>query len=282
MPDWLPIGMVPEVHNFLSQTPPPLPASFLTQHQPSSPPPLQSPHSKNSSSTPQQKITLRLLSNHKKTWWVLASGVSVAVLAAIFFFLKSNTSNANPNVSAPTSQSPYQPTQNSFSSDISGQDASSAAARLEATAELARREAAQKEAQKQAALERREAKREWHRQHFLEYVAASIPAGYSIGLMGGISNGHVLFVNNSGYRLSSAVAAIAYIKPSGEVHETRYVTFGEIGPHSSAMYVIPNSNRGVRVSATIYRVDVPGLNYSYDKQGAEDAETAKSDYLVNH
>ena len=122
-------------------------------------------------------------------------------------------------------------------------------------------------AQQQAAAEelRKEKQRLWNREHFMEYVQADVLPGYRVVGFGGISDGHVQFTNNSGYRVRDVVMAVAYIKSDGGVHKVEYATIDEVPAHEARVIAVPNSERGTSLRCFVQRLRAPGLEFQYQR-----------------
>jgi hypothetical protein len=138
-----------------------------------------------------------------------------------------------------------------------GGDAADPAAAIALAEEKAR------QAEEALAAERREQQRAWNRAHFMDYVSATVLPGYEVGTFGGISGGYVQFSNNSGYRLQSVLVAVQYIKASGDVYKTEYVTIDHLAAHQSVTRAVPDCGRGVRLACAVYQLAAPGLEYTY-------------------
>jgi len=119
-------------------------------------------------------------------------------------------------------------------------------------------------AEERAEQQRREARRRWHREHFMEYVQADVLPGYRVVGFGGIADGHVQFLNKSGYRVRDAVIAVQYIKSNGGVYKTEYLTLDEIGAHESRVLEIPESGRGTSLFCFVQSLQAPGLSFHYN------------------
>jgi hypothetical protein len=121
-----------------------------------------------------------------------------------------------------------------------------------------------RQAQEALAAERREQQRVWNREHFMQYVNATVLPGYEVGTFGGISGGYIQFSNNSGYRLQNVLVAVQYIKASGDVYKTEYVSIDHLSAHQMTTQAVPDCGRGVSLSCHVYQLAAPGLDYSFD------------------
>lgn len=273
MTDWQPASTVASVSALLPKLPPPLPGTLpppakngTTRSNISPAPALRATASANKFSSPAVATATR-------KWWALGGGAVVIITLLVTGFIYKSESNA----------AELRATQELQSAAVSQQATEAQqSAEVQQAVEAQQSAEAQRatEAQQAAEAEQRAAKRAWHREHFLEYVAVDVLPNYSVGTFGGISNGYFQFTNNSGYRLRNVVVAINYIKSDGGLYTTNYLTIDELAPHTPTTQAIPDSQRGIRVYGDIDHLEAPGLEYVYDAQLAEDAAMSKADHLV--
>jgi hypothetical protein len=255
MSDWLPATAVPEVQALLPKLPPALPTTRPALPKapppvPSSPSPIAPPLTRTSPRVA-NKLTQRGIGiQAKRKGFLLGGGTVVVLLVLLAFRFSQSSASAATGASALASE-----VGTSGSSDPATNDPAAAIALAEEQA---------RQAQVALAAERRERQRAWNREHFMNYVRATVLPGYEVGTFGGISGGYIQFSNNSGYRLQNVVIAVQYIKASGDVYKTEYVSIDELASHQTTTQAVPDCGRGVQLTCSVYQLAAPGLEYTFD------------------
>lgn len=258
LPEWLPATAVPELQALVPKAPPPLPITPppLPRRPPQLPstPPAPSTTPAFRAAAPADRLA-KLPS--RRTWFLLGGGAALILLVLLAFRSSSGADStwAAAGEAATTSAAP------SSASGVSSADP--AADAVAAAQERAR------QAEVALAAERREQQRAWNREHFLNYVSATVLPGYEVGTFGGISGGYIQFSNNSGYRLQNVLVAVQYIKAAGDVYKTEYVTIDHLSAHQTTTQAVPDCGRGVQLSCSVYQLAAPGLEYTYDASQVE-------------
>ena len=260
LPEWLPATAVPELQALLPKAPPPLPITPppLPRRPPQLPPTPPAP-----STTPAFRAGVPAPAGRlaklpsRRTWFMLGGGAALVLLVLLAFRPSSgaNSTWAAAGEAVPTSAT---------SSPASGVSPADPAAEAVAAAQERARQA-----EAALAAERREQQRAWNRAHFLNYVSATVLPGYEVGTFGGISGGYIQFSNSSGYRLQNVLVAVQYIKASGDVYKTEYVTIDHLPAHQTTTQAVPDCGRGVQLSCSVYQLAAPGLDYTYDASQVE-------------
>lgn len=83
---------------------------------------------------------------------------------------------------------------------------------------------------------------------------------YKRGVFGGIRDLQLTVTNDSKYILDNVVVALQYLKPSEEPLKTENISFQSISPNGSLTIAIPPSNRGIKVSFKIVKIESKQLN----------------------
>ena len=196
----------------------------------------------------------------KRTWFLLGGGAVVILLLLVAFRFSqgSDIPGAAPGAvaSAASATSPYSV-------------ADSPSRTIDPAAELAAAQEKARQAEAALVAERREQKRAWNREHFMEYVSATVLPGYEVGTFGGISGGYVQLNNSSGYRLQNVLIAVQYVKASGDIYKTEYVSVDHLAPHQTTTQAVPECGRGVRLDCALYQLAAPGLDYTFDANQPE-------------
>lgn len=190
---------------------------------------------------------------HRKRMWT--RGAAVVMLAALFvmgFFLIKN------NLPTDTDDSDASGTRNPV---ISSSDDS------DIQAERARQRRLDKE---EAERKRRKAEQVAEAKRLARASAyQSIGTGhdgYSIGILGGISDLTVVVANNTDYLFDQIDIAVEYIKADGYLYATEIVSFAYLGAHDSARLRAPDKDRGTSVQVRVYAAKSSELEYCYDEE----------------
>jgi len=255
--DWQPATAVPEVQALLPKlppalpkTPPVLPAAAAPPASRTPPASLPAPAARPATSAPTVTGPTLRGGRSSRTWFMLGGAAALVLLVLLAFQFSHSSPSAGGG--------------GSMASAASAADAPAATEVTDPAAAIALAEEKARQAQEALAAERREQQRAWNREHFMNYVSATVLPGYEVGTFGGISGGYVQFSNNSGYRLQSVLVAVQYIKASGDVYKTEYVTIDQLAAHQSVTRAVPDCGRGVRLDCAVYQLAAPGLDYAYD------------------
>jgi hypothetical protein len=78
---------------------------------------------------------------------------------------------------------------------------------------------------------------------------------YEVGSFGGIRNLQLTVKNDSRYILEDVTVELRYLKPADEVLKTENLHFYNVPPYGSQTLSVPKSNRGVKVSCRVVRIE---------------------------
>ena len=268
--DWQPAVAVAEVNALLPKLPPPLPRM---------PPPLVAAHTgdalndspinakrtvvsalppQSPQASPDYATTSTKASPTKalagKMWWAISAGAICLIALVAWLISTRNQSWGAASGSPDVMEAVGSSTADAAQAQQAAAQAQQAAAQAQQAADADAAAAAQKEAQ-----------RAWNREHFMEYVTATMLPGYSVGTFGGISNGYFQLTNDSGYRLQNVLVAVRYIKADGNIFTTDYITVEKLAGHSSTVQAISDTERGTSVYCSLARLEAPGLDFQYSE-----------------
>lgn len=247
MSEWLPANQITEVKPFLAPVPPPIRRNPAPASPPLVLPPVPSVAPKPLYMGPALPSTGPTTTPHLN--YYLIGGV---VLLVLFLMALSGTfGSLFRNASPETTETEVTANSNAVMGGGGFDTLSVVSAESQAAA------AAEKE---------RQQKRAWNREHFMEYVTTYVNSGYSVGMLGGISNGTLTIQNKSGYRLENVVVLVTYYKPDGSSIDFRQVSLSTLAAHDEQQLGFPDSNRGVRAECEFVSLSAPGLDYTFGSQ----------------
>lgn len=85
------------------------------------------------------------------------------------------------------------------------------------------------------------------------YVTADRSA-YNYSELGGISNLSITVSNNTDYLMDNVKVKIDYIKPDGDIWDSKIVDFNMIDPQTQTTIKVPDTERGVKVEYQIIEI----------------------------
>lgn len=88
---------------------------------------------------------------------------------------------------------------------------------------------------------------------------------YRVGILGGISDLKITFVNNSPYRLDEFSVAVNYILASGNLHATDIVSVYNLEPGETKTVDAPGASRGTSVSVEYDKIVGTQFNFLFQK-----------------
>jgi hypothetical protein len=83
---------------------------------------------------------------------------------------------------------------------------------------------------------------------------------YKRGAFGGIRDLQLTVINDSKYVLDNVVVELQYLKPSEQPLKSENISFRSIAPKGTMTIVIPPSNRGIKVTFKIVKIESKELN----------------------
>lgn len=101
------------------------------------------------------------------------------------------------------------------------------------------------------------------RKNWREYIRAH-NSNYGYGLLGGINNLSVLFVNKTDYPLEQITAKLTYIKANGKPWKSKYISVFNMLPHSERKQTLPKVGRGKSVEVSITKAVSKGMHFTYE------------------